>query len=85
MGKSWWRRRQRGCNFFTREHRSPISMISSFSRSGRGPRSFGFKILVTGAVPNIQNDAPDEVGGESTGENHDQNGKSLPDGRRAVV
>ena len=40
------------------------------------------EVLVAGLVADIQNDAPDEIGGEASQQNYDQHRQALPQIRR---
>src|SRR5260370_35950186 len=47
--------------------------------------NIGLEILITALIPLVQEEAPDNVCGESPGEKNHQNRKPLPKGGRAVL
>ena len=61
------------------------SRMCSSLRAGTVAANFGLEVLVAGAVANVQDEAPDEVGGEASGKDYDENRKSLPQDRGAVL
>jgi hypothetical protein len=46
-------------------------------------RGVGVEVLVSGAITDVENDAPNEVGGESAPENDYENREILPKGTTA--
>ena len=56
-----------------------------FIAGGNFAANFGLEVLVAGPVANVQDEAPDEVGGEASGKDYDENRKSLPQHRGAVL
>ena len=56
-----------------------------FGASRNSAANLGLEILISGAVANIQDDAPDEIRSEAAGKHNDEHRQSLPQHRSSVL